>query len=262
MVGKIVKKILVIEDNATIRNLFLECLKAKGFYAIGAKDGLSGIHLAQEQLPDLITCDIIMPELDGYDVLTILRQDPVRATIPFIFVSAMTTRIDIRKGMELGADDYITKPCTVEELMRAIATQLEKQAILRQVIASKPFPPAPTNTRVATRSIFPSVSRLRKVFDFIEANYHRPITLVEVAQAVGYSPAYLTNMVRQQTGKTLYGWIIERRMAQAYFFLLETSLSVNRIAEAVGYRNPGHFITQFRKLHGTTPQAWRSARHC
>lgn len=257
-----VQKILVIEDNATIRNLFLECLKAKGFYAIGAKNGLIGVNLAQEQLPDLITCDIIMPELDGYGVLAVLRQHLVRANIPFIFVTARTTRTDIRKGMELGADDYITKPCSVDELLRAIATQLEKQTILRQLIASKPLPPLATDTGVASRSIFPSVSRLREVFDFIEANYHRPITLPDVAQAVGYSPAYLTNMVRQQTGKTLYGWIIERRMAQAYFFLLETSLSVNRIAEAVGYRNPGHFITQFRKLHGTTPQAWRSARRC
>lgn len=213
MVGKIVK-ILVIEDSATIRNLFLECLKANGFSAIGAKNGLIGIHRAQEQLPDLITCDII-PKLDGYGVLTILRQDPIRY-VPFIFVTAMTTRTDIRKGMELRADDYITKPCTVDELIKAIATQLEKQTALRQFMASKPIPPASTNTGVATRSLFPSVFRLRKVFDFIEANYHRPITLEEVAQAVSYSPAYLTNMVRQQTGKTLYGWIIERRMAQAY----------------------------------------------
>lgn len=251
MVG--VVKILVIEDSATIRNLFLECLKAKGFYAIGAKDGLSGVHLVQEQLPDLITCDILMPELDGYGVLSILRQDPISSTIPFIFVTAITTRTDVRKGMELGADDYITKPCTVDELLRAIATQLKKQTVLRQFMASKPFLPA-------TRSIFPSISRLRKVFDFIEANYHRQITLDEVAQAVGYSPAYLTNMVRQQTGKTLYGWIIERRMAQARSLLLETDQSVNQIAEAVGYRNSGHFITQFRKLHGTTPQAWKSAR--
>lgn len=215
-------KILVIEDNATIRNLFLECLKANGFYAIGAKNSLIGVHLAQEQLPDLITCDIIMPELDGYGVLTILRQDPLRAIIPFIFVTAMTTRTDIRKGMELGAEDYITKPCTVDELIKAIATQLEKQTVLRQFIASQLIPPAPTNTGVATKSIFPPVSRFRKVFDFIEANYHRPITLGEVAQAVSYSPAYLTNMVRQQTGKTLYGWIIERRMSQAYSLLLET----------------------------------------
>lgn len=114
-----VKKILVIEDRPETRNLFLECLKAEGFYTIGAENGLVGVQRAHEELPDLIICDIIMPQLDGYGVLTTLRQNPVTAIIPFIFVSAKTTRSDLRKGMELGADDYLTKPCMVDELLRA-----------------------------------------------------------------------------------------------------------------------------------------------
>jgi CheY-like chemotaxis protein len=115
------KKILVIEDEARSRDLFLECLKAKGFYTIGAENGLLGVMRAQEQLPDLVICDIVMPELDGYGVLTTLRQNPVTAIIPFIFLTGSGTKAELRKGMELGANDYLTKPCTLEELLRAIA---------------------------------------------------------------------------------------------------------------------------------------------
>lgn len=257
------KKILVIEDWAETRNLFLQCLEAKGFYAIGAENGRLGIQLAQEHLPDLILCDIVMPQLDGYGVLTTLRHGPVTATIPFIFVTAKVTRTDIRKGMELGANDYLTKPCTVDELLRAIATQLEKQAVLRKWFlaraksVSEPSLTGTATSSAAPMSIFPSVPQLREVFNFIEANYRQPITLQDVAQIVGYSRSYLTQLVRLKTGKTVYRWIVERRMAEARSLLLETNQTVDHIALAVGYQDAGHFFSQFRQLHGITPQVWR-----
>jgi AraC-like DNA-binding protein len=99
---------------------------------------------------------------------------------------------------------------------------------------------------------------LTKVFRFIETNYRNPISLREVAQAVGYSSAYLTNLVQQETGRTVLQWITEYRMAEARLLLLKTNQSVNQIAVAVGYQGTEHFIRQFRKLHNTTPNAWRN----
>jgi len=258
-------KILVIEDEAQTRDIFLECLEAEGFYAIGAENGRVGIQRVQEQLPDLVICDIRMPELDGYGVLTTLRQNPVTAMIPFIFLTAKTTKAELRQGMDLGADDYLTKPSTAEELLGAIAARLEKQAALRQWYAAKSQrisepPPADTAKQVAPQSIFPSSPKLSEVFHFIDANYHQPITLKDVAKAVRYSPAYLTDLVRHQTGKTVNRWIVERRMAEACSLLLSTDQSVDAIAEAVGYQNAGHFFRQFRQYHATTPQAWRNAQ--
>ena len=259
-----VKKILVIEDQAPTRTFFLRVLKAQGFYTISAENGLVGVQQAREHLPALILCDIIMPELDGYSVLNVLRRDPATAIIPFIFVTAKEDRNDIRKGMELGADDYLTKPCTLEELKRAIATQLEKQTILEQWYAAKqesiPEPPAThTVTKTASSQLpCPPNPKLSKVFRFIEANYHQPITLGDVAQAAGYSPAYLTSLMRRQTGQTVQRWIIERRMVAARSLLLETDQAVEQIAAQVGYNNAVHFFRQFRQLYGTTPQAWRS----
>lgn len=124
------KKILVIEDSAQTRDIFLQFLKAEGFDAIGAENGLVGVQRAIDELPDLVICDIVRPLLDGYSVLTLLRGNPVTAVIPFIFLTAMATKASLRQGMELFATDYLTKPSKVEELLRAIAVRLEKQAAL------------------------------------------------------------------------------------------------------------------------------------
>jgi len=264
LIAEMMKRILVIEDREETRNLFLKSLKAKGFQTISAENGLVGIQRAKQQLPDLIVCEIMMSQLDGYDVLTTLHQEPDTAIIPFIFITAKETRVDLRKGMELGADDCLAKPCTVDELIRAISARLAKQAVLRQWLAASQLtsePPASDTAIVAaSQPSFPSVPQLSEVFDFIEANYHKPIDLSDVAKAVGYSPAYLTDLVRRQTGQTVHRWIVSRRMAKACSLLLETNQTVEQITEAVGYRYAGCFFRQFRQSFGMTPQAWRSAQ--
>jgi diguanylate cyclase len=125
--------ILVIEDEEIILNNLLEILELEGFRSIGAEHGRLGIDLAKTDQPDLILCDIRMPELDGYGVLEVLRQDPQTATIPVIFLSAKGDRSDIRHGMNLGADDYLTKPCAIAELLAAVNSRLRKQATLSEV---------------------------------------------------------------------------------------------------------------------------------
>ncbi len=257
------KKILVIEDDTVTRNLFLKGLEAEGFHPIGAQNGLVGIQQAQEHLPDLVICDIMMPDMDGYSVLATLRGDPVTAIIPFIFLTGSDTRAEVRKAMELGADDYLTKPSTLDELLRAIATRLQKQATLQywwttQFLNTPKPTAAPQTLDIATPdSIFPCDPQLKEVFDFIEANYHQGITLCDVAEAVGYSSAYLTNRVARQTGETVNSWIVKRRMAGARFLLQSNNQTIEQIAKALGYQNVCHFSRQFRQHHGLPPHAWR-----
>lgn len=253
-------KILVIEDEARTRDMFRDCLEAEGFQTLGAEDGLAGIQQARQHLPNLVLCDIIMPKLDGYAVLRQLRQDANTAMIPFIFITARTGKADRRQGMSLGADDFLTKPSTVEELLDAVSARLEKQAILQRCYAADYQPPevpvVPASDNEAN-FLFPTVPELSEVFKFIEANYNQGITLCDVAKAVGYSPAYLTNRVKRETGRTVNRWIIERRMAEALLLLRSTNHSVEQIATAVGYQNTCHFFRQFRQYQGTTPQVWR-----
>ena len=123
------KTILVIEDEDRVRDTIKDILELEGFNAIVAADGKSGLQQAQTCKPDLILCDVMMPELDGYGVLTALQQHSKTATIPFIFLTACATRSALRQGMELGADDYLTKPFTPDELRRAIAVRFAKKAI-------------------------------------------------------------------------------------------------------------------------------------
>lgn len=126
------QKILVIDDEQPFREAVLELLEIEGFQAIGAENGQMGVRLAQEYLPDLVLCDIQMPDIDGYSVLRSLRQDSRTATLPFIFLTAKGDKSELRQGMELGADDYLTKPCTATQLLNAIASRLNKQNVLNQ----------------------------------------------------------------------------------------------------------------------------------
>lgn len=123
-------KILVIEDEEPVRANIQELLENEGYETLTAENGLVGVKLACEHLPDLIICDIMMPELDGHGVLNALRQDPVTATLPFIFLTARAERADLRQGMQLGADDYLTKPFTRAELLTAVSTRLTRQAVV------------------------------------------------------------------------------------------------------------------------------------
>jgi diguanylate cyclase len=118
--------ILVIEDVEALREEIMETLSYEGFDVLGAENGVVGLQIAKTYLPNLIICDIAMPELDGFGTLVALRQEPKTSMIPFIFLTAMTEKADMRQAMKLGADDYLTKPFTSEELLGAIASRLQK----------------------------------------------------------------------------------------------------------------------------------------
>lgn len=120
------KKILVIEDEPEMRRNLLTILRLEQFHAIGAENGRAGLALARSERPDLILCDVMMPEMDGHGVIQALRENPVTAVIPFIFLTARGERGDLRSGMNLGADDYLTKPVAKADLLGAIRTRLRR----------------------------------------------------------------------------------------------------------------------------------------
>ncbi len=130
-------KILVIEDEASVRENLMELLSEEGYEVIGAVDGEEGVQLVWEELPDLVICDIMMPRLDGYGVLARVSRDARLVGIPFLFLTARVAREDLRKAMELGADDYITKPFTRSEVLRAITTRLGRLQRLETLTEKK-----------------------------------------------------------------------------------------------------------------------------
>ncbi|AFZ57994.1 EAL domain-containing protein [Anabaena cylindrica FACHB-243] len=125
-------KILIVEDDPLMRELIQQILDLEGFSTITAEDGWLGLQMVEQHQPDLIICDVMMPKLDGYSLIQTLRQNPVNSTIPLIFLTAKAERCDLRQAMELGADDYLTKPFEASELLQAIKTQLKKRQAVTQ----------------------------------------------------------------------------------------------------------------------------------
>jgi DNA-binding response OmpR family regulator len=124
-------RILVIEDEDRLRDNIAQILEYGDYEVVMANNGITGVELARQYLPDLIVCDIMMKQLDGFGVLQELRADPATAMIPFIFVTAKADRDSMRQGMELGADDYVTKPFTTTELLNAVNARLKRHNEIR-----------------------------------------------------------------------------------------------------------------------------------
>ncbi|MBT6980310.1 MAG: response regulator [Flavobacteriales bacterium] len=128
------KRILLIEDNRDVRENIAEILELAGYYVDTAENGKRGVEKAVASTIDLIICDIMMPELDGYGVLHILNKNPKTSSVPFIFLTAKTEKGDFRKGMNLGADDYLTKPFEETDLLDAIELRLQKSERLKALV--------------------------------------------------------------------------------------------------------------------------------
>ncbi len=131
------EKLLIIDDQPQVLEIVSYLLDAEGYEVMTATNGREGLEAAKQFRPDLIICDIMMPGMNGYDVLEAARRDPDLATIPFIFLTAKATPGDLRTGMTAGADDYLTKPFTDEELLAAVRTQLSKRAIVQDRFQQK-----------------------------------------------------------------------------------------------------------------------------
>jgi len=121
-------KILIIEDEPDMRANLADVMELENYQPLTAANGREGVELAKRELPDLILCDVMMPDLDGHGVLAALRDDSQTARIPFVFLTAKGERGDVRAGMDLGADDYLVKPVPIAELLSAIAARLERHA--------------------------------------------------------------------------------------------------------------------------------------
>ncbi len=129
-------RILLIEDNIDVLETTEEILMLADYEVFTAKNGKQGVEQAKKHIPDLIICDVMMPELDGYGVLRILSKNPETCAIPFVFLTAKADRTDVRKGMNLGADDYITKPFDESELLETIEARLKKTKALQKEYSS------------------------------------------------------------------------------------------------------------------------------
>ena len=174
------KKILVIEDNVEVRENLCEILELASYQTYQAENGKVGVQSAKDNAPDLILCDVMMPELDGFGVLRILNRDPQLMYIPFMFLTAKAEKSDFRKGMGLGADDYITKPFDEVELLDAIEMRLKKSEQLAAI----------ANTEQGVRSFFSEAKADQALHELSEnkekRNYEKKSTIYKEHQFPNY----------------------------------------------------------------------------
>jgi CRP/FNR family transcriptional regulator, cyclic AMP receptor protein len=225
------KKILLIEDNQAIRENTAEILELANYEVFTAENGKAGIETALKVVPDLIICDIMMPVLDGYGVLHLIHKNTGLQNIPFIFLSAKSERLDIRKGMEMGADDYIPKPFDETELLNAVESRLKKIDLLKQECMSGIDEINKliqlTNGKTALQSLIEdrTVNRYRKK-QIVYQEGNRPSRLYFIQK--GKVKTYKTN----EDGKDLVIGLYNEGDYLGYVALLEGS-SYNETAETI-----------------------------
>lgn len=212
--------ILIIEDNQDVLENTTELLELAGYKVEGAVNGKEGVKKAKESLPDLIICDIMMPEMDGYDVLYYLSIDPKTSTIPFIFLTAKSDAHDFRKGMELGADDYLTKPFEEMDLIKSVERRLSKSNRMKKAInnLSLPIEEGEFDMENVDENHELFKNKKKKVFrpkNFIYLQYGSPIYLYYIKK--GQVKTFKTN----EDGKELITGLYKENEFFGYHALLK-----------------------------------------
>ena len=214
------KKILLIEDNADVRENTAEILELAKYNVVTAENGKVGVDLAMKEKPDLIICDIMMPILDGYGVLHLLGKQAETATIPFIFLTAKSERTDIRKGMEMGADDYLTKPFDDIELLNAIESRFRRSELIKKEFS---------NNAEGIANFFDSASQLKLISDDRETAQYKKKSFI---YSEGHRPVYLYYLIKgkiktfrtNEDGKELITGMYKEGDFFGYIALLEESV--------------------------------------
>lgn len=244
--------ILVIEDEKPLREEIADTLGFEGFDVLVAENGQAGVQLAREQLPELIVCDVTMPQLDGYGVLAALRESASTTVIPFMFLTARADKSFMRHGMELGADDYLTKPFTRGELLEAIRARLERSAAIAQTYDDHLEGAKATLTRMVAHELRTPLISLRTVKDIMnrQLNQMNPESMKELIDSMGSGIERLTHVVEQtiylthlETGMLRVEAILQDGFPTPIGAILNRSID---LARQFAYRNrDGVIDTQF-----------------
>lgn len=244
--------ILIVEDDLDLNTFLLDEL-GEEFEVYSASDGREGLALAQKHLPDLVVTDLMMPEMDGIELCKYLKQGPDTAHIPVIMLTAKSDVTDQVKGLQTGADDYVTKPFVFELLQARIRNLLENRRILRERLRKELL-----NDQSSTPEIFSDQSFMEKMLKVLEE--HSPesdFSAEDLAKVMGMSISTLHRKLKSLTGETPARLIWQIRLKKAAKLLNETDLRITEIAFMVGYTDSNHFGRQFKQQYGRTPSEYR-----
>ena len=250
--------VLVIEDNAEVRHFILGTLQPLSYRLLEASDGAAGVALAQEQVPDLIISDVMMPGLTGYEVCQQLKTDERTNHIPVVLLTAKSTAEDKLLGLETGADSYLAKPFNPRELRAQVRNLLDLRHRLRALYVNSEV--AAIDVHGAAIAGRPSLDQafLQRVRAAVEHHLDDGEFSVEsLSTEVGMSRTQLHRKLKALTGQAASDFIRSTRLHRAHALLQAQVATVSEVAYQVGFNNPAHFSTSFSKQFGYTPSEVR-----
>jgi signal transduction histidine kinase len=189
--------ILVIDDEAPLRHLILSALRTRGFAVLEAEDGQGGVEMARNHLPDLVLCDVMMPVMDGYATVTALRSEPTTTSIPIVLMTGRPDNAGMRQGMTMGADDYLPKPFSIEELLATVDARIKKQQAIRQE-AEKKLSDLRANISLAMpHELFTPLSGIMGFADLLcgDSTEMKPEEITEIGRAIATSADRLNRVI-------------------------------------------------------------------
>lgn len=247
-------RLLIVDDEPASVMLAMECLAGHDFDLMVALDGDDALAKAALGRPALVLLDVTMDGTDGYEVCRRLKADVRTADIPVVFLSARLDTVDKLQGFEAGGVDYITKPFSADEVLARVRSHLCVHRKLQQleVMATER-----ALARLPGGGADREQAMLHRACEILEQRLTDPPGLVELAHEVGTNERKLNEIFRQRLGFTVFEHLLELRLGIARRMLASSNDQVQRIADVVGYRNPGDFIRAFRRRFGLSPRQYR-----
>ncbi|MEZ4954372.1 MAG: DNA-binding response regulator, partial [Saprospiraceae bacterium] len=251
-------RLLIVEDNADVAEYLLTCV-SNDYQVLLAQNGQQGIEMALETVPDLIVSDVMMPEKDGFELLEFLKNDERTSHIPIILLTAKTDDASRIKGLERGADAYLSKPFNKQELLVRLRKLLELRKKLQERYGVQQFSlnqdkrPAQTNEPAQYEDAY-----ILKIQTILNENLEdENFGVKELCAAMGVSRTQLHNKIKALTGKSTTHYIRFLRLQKARHLLLTSDKTVSEVAFEVGFRHLQHFSTSFAEEFGTPPSKVR-----
>lgn len=245
------KMILVIEDNRDLQSFLRQLLEDQGYDVHSAGDGLEGVEKAEELIPDLVISDVMMPKMDGLQVVQKLKSTFATDHIPIIMLTAKVSFDSMVDGLSVGADDYLSKPFKSQELMLRVTNLLQRQEKLR----------AKYQEQVQDEPLKISVKDplIQKIEALILSDLSVQTTVEDLAQACALSRSQLHRKIKFITGLSTTALLTEIRLTQSKIDLKTTQLSISEIAYKFGYSDPAHYSKLFKKQFDITPSDYRNS---
>lgn len=240
-------KILVVEDNSDLQDFLNQILTAEGYEVHSAMNGLLGVEKALEIIPDLVISDVMMPEMDGYQVVQQLKNNFATEHIPIVILTAKASFDSMIEGLGSGADDYLSKPFKSQELILRVTNQIKRQQILQQ----KYLQSGDTEVPVVKHAL------IEKIEEITKADLTTQLSVEELAEKCALSRSQLHRKVKFVTGLSTTGLLTKIRLNLALDDLRKTDLTVSEIAYNYGYNDPAHFTKLFKKEFSKTPSEAR-----